>query len=74
MDRTFSGKLILLGYKQNQTALFDVQRLSDSEAVAITDSEVNAIGRSEVDAAFDRHQLGIHNRDHLGTMIFFTSE
>jgi len=49
MDRAFSGKLILLDSKQNQTALFDVQR-PDSEAIAITDSEVNAIVRSEVDA------------------------
>jgi hypothetical protein len=48
MDRAFSGKLILLCFKQNQTALFDVQRLPDSEAIAITHSEVNAIARSEV--------------------------
>ena len=47
---------------------------SDSEAIAITGSEVNAIVPSEVDATFDRHQLGIHHRDHLGTMIFFSSE
>jgi hypothetical protein len=52
MDRASSGKLILLCFKQNQTALFDVQRLPDSEAIASTDSEVHAIMRSEVDTIF----------------------
>jgi hypothetical protein len=52
MDRASSGKLILLCFKQNQTALFDVQRLPDFEVIAITHSEVIAIGRSEVDATF----------------------
>jgi hypothetical protein len=52
MDRASSGKLILLYSKRNQTALFDVQRLPDSEVIAITRSEVNAIGNSEVDATF----------------------
>jgi hypothetical protein len=52
MDRAFSGKLILLCFKQNQTALFDVQRLPDSEVTAIVRSEVIAITRSEVDADF----------------------
>jgi hypothetical protein len=74
MDRASSGKLILLCFKQNQTALFDVQRLLDSGTIAIIRSEVTAITHSEVDAIFDRHQLGIHNRDHLGMMIFFSSE
>jgi hypothetical protein len=52
MDRASSGKLILLCFKQNQIALFDVQRLPDSEVIAITHSEVIAITRSDVDASF----------------------
>jgi len=52
MDRASSGKLILLCFKQNQTALFDVQHLPDSGQVAIIHSEVNAITHSEVDAIF----------------------
>jgi len=52
MDRAFSGKLILLGSKQNQTALFDVQHLPDSEVIASIRSEANAITRSEVNARF----------------------
>jgi hypothetical protein len=48
MDRASSGKLILLCFKQNQTALFDVQRLPNSAVIAITHSEVNAIARSEL--------------------------
>jgi hypothetical protein len=51
MDRACSGKLILLGFKQNQTAWFDVQHLPDSEVIAIIRSEANAIMRSEVDAS-----------------------
>jgi hypothetical protein len=74
MDRASSGKLILLCLKKNQTAWFDVQRLPDSGTIAIIRSEVNAITRSEVDAIFDRHPLGIYNRVHPGTMIFFSSE
>jgi hypothetical protein len=42
MDRAFSGKLILLYFKQNQTPLSDVRRLPDSEVIAITRSEVDA--------------------------------
>jgi hypothetical protein len=49
MDRAFSGNLILLGYKQNQTACL-MSSVSDSEAIAITGSEVNAIVRSDVHA------------------------
>jgi hypothetical protein len=52
MDRASSGKLILLCFKQNQNALFDVQRFRDSEEIAITHSEVNAIARSELDTTF----------------------
>jgi hypothetical protein len=74
MDRASSGKLILLCFKQNQTALFGVQRLPDSEVIAIAHSELNAIIHSEEARAFDRHPLGIPDRDHLGMMIFFSSE
>jgi hypothetical protein len=52
IDRASSGKLILLCFKQNQIALFDVQRLPDSEAIAITHSEANAIARSDLDSTF----------------------
>ena len=52
MDRASSGKLILLCFKQNQTALFDVQRLPDSEVIAITHSELIAIIRSEAGREF----------------------
>jgi hypothetical protein len=52
MDRAFSGKLILLGLKQNQIALFHVQRLPCSEPIAITHSKVNAIACSEPDSLF----------------------
>jgi hypothetical protein len=51
MDRASSGKLILLCFKQNQTALFGVQRFPDSEVIAITHSELNAISCSEPDAS-----------------------
>jgi hypothetical protein len=52
MDRAFSGNLILLCLKQNQIALFDVQRLPDPEAIAISRSELSAIARSEPSATF----------------------
>jgi hypothetical protein len=52
MDRASSGKLILLRFKQNQIALFDVQRLPYSEVIAITHSEVNAIACSEPEFDF----------------------
>jgi hypothetical protein len=52
MDRASSGKLILLCFKQNQTALHDVQRLPDSELIAITRSELIAITHSDLDAVF----------------------
>jgi len=29
---------------------------------------------SELSTIFDRHQLGMNNRDQLGTIIFFSSE
>jgi hypothetical protein len=45
-----------------------------SDRTAITHSELIAISRSELRRFFDRHQLGINNRDHPGTMIFITSE
>jgi hypothetical protein len=45
-----------------------------SDRIAITHSELIAISRSEPGRFLDRHQLGIDNRDHLGTMIFITSE
>jgi hypothetical protein len=37
-------------------------------------SDFIAIARSELERFLDRHPLGIANRDHLGTMIFFSSE
>jgi len=52
MDRASSGKLILLCFKQNQIALFDVQRPPASGTIAIIRSEVNAITRSEADTIF----------------------
>jgi len=45
-----------------------------SGRTAIRHSEFIAISRSETQAILDRHPLGIGNRDHLGTMIFFSSE
>jgi hypothetical protein len=45
-----------------------------SDPIAISHSEFIAISHSELGRFFDRHQLGIANRDHLGTMIFITSE
>jgi hypothetical protein len=78
MDRASSGKLILLCFKQNQTALFDVQHLADSEVIAITHSEVIAIARSELDATFrsssarNTQSRSARNDDflQLGTVIF----
>jgi hypothetical protein len=52
MDSASSGKLILLCFKQNQIALFDVQRLPHPAVIAITPSELIAITRSELDAVF----------------------
>jgi hypothetical protein len=52
MDRASSGKLILLCFKQNQTALLMSSASGDSEAIAIVRSEVNTITRSELDALF----------------------
>jgi hypothetical protein len=37
-------------------------------------SELVAISRSEPGRFFDRYPIGILHRDHLGTMIFFSSE
>jgi hypothetical protein len=45
-----------------------------SEPIAVSHSELIAISRSEPRRFFDRHQPGIVNRDHLGTMIFISSE
>jgi len=42
--------------------------------MTIARSELMTIARSELGRILDRHDLGIHNRDHLGTMIFITSE
>jgi len=45
---------------------------SDRIAIAIPGS--SRIGCSELGRFLDRHQLGILDRDHLGTMIFISSE
>jgi hypothetical protein len=45
-----------------------------SDPIAITHSELIAISRSELGRFLDRHQLGTGNRDHLGTVIFISSE
>jgi hypothetical protein len=75
MDRASSGKSDPPCLKQDQIALFVVQRLS---ALFRSDrdrhSELIAIGRSELRRFCDRHPLGIGNREHFGTMIFFSSE
>jgi hypothetical protein len=75
MDRASSGKSDPPCFKQDQITLFYVQRLS--AFVQPHDdrrSELVAINRSEPRRFFDRHSLGIDNRDRLGTMIFFSSE
>jgi SAM-dependent methyltransferase len=57
------GKLVLIEFRKE-----------DSRPNRNRHSELAAISRSELSRFFDRHRLGIDNRDHLGTMIFFTSE
>src|SRR5687768_11104696 len=76
MDNLSSGKSDSPCFKQNQIALFDVQRrpFLCSDPIAITHSELIAISRSELPRFPDRHRLGTDNRDHLGTMIFISSE
>jgi hypothetical protein len=71
MDRASSGKSDPPCLKQDQTTLFVVQR----RVSELTDSFRGHRNRhSELPAIFDRHELGTDNRDHLGTMIFFSSE
>jgi hypothetical protein len=74
MDKASSGKTDSPCFKQNQIALFNVQRRPVFVPIAISRSELIAINRSELGRLFDRHQIGIVNRDHLGTMIFISSE
>jgi hypothetical protein len=75
MDRASSGKSDPPCFKQDQIALFYVQRLSVLfRPNRDLHSELPAISRSELSRFLDRHRLGIDNRDHLGTMIFFSSE
>jgi len=84
MDKAFSGKTDSPCFKQNQTALFFVQRrpagrsepmkMGHSESMKITHFELMSIGRSESESNVYRHELGTANRDQLGTPIFITLE
>jgi len=52
-----------------------VVRFAGQHVVAVVASfRAHRNHRSELAAIFDRHELGTGNRDHLGTMIFFSSE
>jgi hypothetical protein len=69
MDRNSSGKSDPPYFKQDQTTLFCCQRRRKRAYCFIPHRNRH----SELPAILDRHEL-TGNRDHLGTMIFFSSE
>jgi hypothetical protein len=71
MDRASSGKSDPPCFKQDQIPLL----LSSAAVSDLTASfRAHRNRHSELPAIFDRHELGTGNRDHLGTMIFSSSE